>query len=67
MWAHHARDAEPRCARAAHAKYEGTEDAPGPVYQSVRSVVNFSVESKLIDNAPSVDGLLDPQLIRHAR
>ncbi|MDT5391967.1 MAG: hypothetical protein QOE04_5608 [Mycobacterium sp.] len=48
-------------------KYEGTEDAPGPVYQSVRSVVNFSVESKLIDNAPSVDGLLDPQLIRHAR
>ena len=45
----------------------GTEDAPGPVYQSMQSVVNFAVESKLIDNAPSVDSLLDPQLIRDAR
>ena len=45
----------------------GTEDAPGAVYQSMQSVVNFAVESKLIDNAPSVDSLLDPQLIRDAR
>jgi hypothetical protein len=45
----------------------GTEDAPGPVYQSMQSVVNFAVESKLIDNAPSVDSLLDPPLIRDAR
>jgi len=45
----------------------GTEDAPGDVYQSMQSVVNFAVESKLIDNAPSVDSLLDPQLIPDAR
>jgi hypothetical protein len=45
----------------------GTEDAPGPVYQSMQSVVHFAVESKLIDNAPSVDSLLDPQRIRDAR
>lgn len=45
----------------------GTEESPGSVYQSMKSVVNFAVESKLIDNAPSVDRLLDPQLIRDAR
>jgi NitT/TauT family transport system substrate-binding protein len=45
----------------------GNEDAPGPVYQSMQSVVNFGVESKLIDNAPSVDSPLAPQLIRDAR
>jgi hypothetical protein len=45
----------------------GTEDAPGPVYQSMQSVVDSAVESKLIDNAPSVDCVLDSQLIRDAR
>jgi hypothetical protein len=33
----------------------------------MQSVVHFAVESKLIDNAPSVDSLLDPQRIRDAR
>jgi hypothetical protein len=45
----------------------GTEDAPGPVYQSMQAVVNFAVESKLIVNAPSVDSIRDPQLIPDAR
>lgn len=45
----------------------GTEDAPGSWYQSMQSVVNLAVESKLIDNAPSVGRLRDPRLIRDAR
>lgn len=54
-------------AQFAHASPRRTEDAPGSVYQSMKSVVNFAVESKLIDSTPSVDRLRDPQRIRDAR
>jgi len=55
------------CGLADHKRLFGTGDAPGPVYQSIQSVVKFAVESRLIDNALSVDRVLDPELIRDAR
>jgi len=42
----------------------GTENAPGPAYRSMQSVVDFAVESKLIENAPPVESMFDPQLVR---
>lgn len=45
----------------------GTEEAPGPAYASMQSVVDFAVESGLITTAPSVENLLDPSLIRDGR
>ncbi|WP_437603243.1 ABC transporter substrate-binding protein [Sorangium sp. So ce590] len=42
----------------------GTADKAGPVYASVKSVVDFTVQSKLVKKAPAPESLLDPRLVR---
>lgn len=45
----------------------GSEAAPGPAYTSMQSVIDFAVESGLIENAPAAADLLEPGLIRDGR
>ncbi|WP_437492290.1 ABC transporter substrate-binding protein [Sorangium sp. So ce1014] len=42
----------------------GTADKAGPVYASLKSVVDFTVQSKLVKKAPAPESLLDPRLVR---
>jgi len=45
-------------------KLFGTPSAPGPAYQSMKSVVEFALESKLIKKAPDANKLFEPSLVR---
>ena len=45
-------------------KLFGTKSAPGPVYQSLKSVVDFALESKLVKKAPPPESLLEASLLR---
>jgi NitT/TauT family transport system substrate-binding protein len=42
----------------------GTAAEPGPVYRSMKSVVDFALESKLVKKAPSPEALFEPSLVR---
>jgi len=42
----------------------GTQAEPGPVYRSMKSVVDFALESKLVKKAPAPEGLFEPSLVR---
>ncbi|WP_437537826.1 aliphatic sulfonate ABC transporter substrate-binding protein [Sorangium sp. So ce726] len=42
----------------------GTAEKAGPVYASMKAVVDFAVESKLVKKAPAPESLLDPRLVR---
>jgi NitT/TauT family transport system substrate-binding protein len=42
----------------------GTAGEPGPAYKSMKAVVDFSVESKLVKKAPDPASLFDPSLVR---
>jgi NitT/TauT family transport system substrate-binding protein len=44
----------------------GTTDSPGKAYASMQSVVSFSLESKLVKKAPSIDTLFEPALVRRS-
>jgi NitT/TauT family transport system substrate-binding protein len=41
----------------------GNSRAPGPAYQSMKAVIDFALESKLIKKAPEAESLLDPALL----
>ena len=45
-------------------KLFGTASAQGPVYQSMKSVIEFALESKLIKKAPDAEKLFEPSLVR---
>ncbi|HWZ89927.1 MAG TPA: ABC transporter substrate-binding protein [Polyangiaceae bacterium] len=42
----------------------GTAAEPGPAYKSMKSVVDFALESKLVKKAPAPESLFEPSLIR---
>ncbi|WP_437282299.1 ABC transporter substrate-binding protein [Sorangium sp. So ce375] len=42
----------------------GTAEKAGPVYASMKAVVDFAVESKLVKKAPAPESLLEPRLVR---
>lgn len=42
----------------------GTAEKTGPAFASMKSVVDFTVQSKLVKKAPAPDSLLDPRLVR---
>ncbi|WP_437615757.1 ABC transporter substrate-binding protein [Sorangium sp. So ce834] len=42
----------------------GAADKAGPAYASVKSVVDFTVQSKLVKKAPAPEALLDPRFVR---
>ncbi|WP_437971323.1 ABC transporter substrate-binding protein [Sorangium sp. So ce260] len=42
----------------------GTADKAGPVFASVKSVIDFTVQSKLVKKAPAPESLLDPRFVR---
>jgi NitT/TauT family transport system substrate-binding protein len=50
--------------RADNQKLFGSAAEPGAVYRSMKSVVDFALESKLVKNAPAPETLLDASLIR---
>ncbi len=45
-------------------KLFGTTAEPGAVYRSMKSVVDFALESKLIKQAPAPETLFEPSLVR---
>ena len=42
----------------------GSAAAPGPAFKSMKSVVDFSLESKLVKKAPAPESLFEPSLVR---
>jgi NitT/TauT family transport system substrate-binding protein len=42
----------------------GTASEPGPAYKSMKSIVDFAVESKLVKKAPDPASLFEPSLVR---
>lgn len=42
----------------------GSASEPGPAFKSMKSVVDFAVESKLVKKAPDPAGLFEPSLVR---
>lgn len=42
----------------------GTAAEPGPAFKSMKSVVDFSLESKLVKKAPIPESLFEPSLVR---
>ncbi len=42
----------------------GAANAPGPAFKSMKSVVDFALESKLVKKAPVPESLFEPSLVR---
>ncbi|AUX22580.1 aliphatic sulfonate ABC transporter substrate-binding protein [Sorangium cellulosum] len=42
----------------------GTADRPGPVYATMKYVVDFAAQSRLVKKAPAPESLLDPGFVR---
>lgn len=42
----------------------GTSDAPGPIYGSMDTVIDFLIDQALIDSRPDPASLIDPSLVR---